>query len=65
MDRFRIRAMERILERGDLDDDQRNAVLRMLLEKIDIYLSGSSKRSKRDEVNQYKEKRDRIVRMMK
>jgi glycosyltransferase involved in cell wall biosynthesis len=64
MDRFRIQAMERLLERNDLDEDKRNQIHRMLLKKIGIYLSGAEKRQKHDEVLHYRKKRDRIVRIL-
>ena len=44
MDRFRINALERILETVDLEPPKRNAVLRTLIQKIEIYSSGAKKR---------------------
>jgi glycosyltransferase involved in cell wall biosynthesis len=56
MDRFRIRALEKILRAGTLSDSERRATLRVLLEKIRIYLVGAQKRQRWQEVTEYKEK---------
>ncbi len=57
LDRFRIRALEKILDSAELDVDDHQAALDMLLEKIDIYIAGAEKRGKRDEVELYRFKR--------
>ena len=57
LDRFRIRALEKILESGELDGEDRNAALETLLEKIDIFISGAEKREKWDVVESYRFKR--------
>lgn len=57
MDRFRIRALEKILESGQLDAKATRATARVLIEKIDVYLAGARKRDKRGEVATYEAKR--------
>jgi glycosyltransferase involved in cell wall biosynthesis len=56
MDRFRIRALEKILRAGILSDSERHAALRVLLEKIRIYLVGARKRQRWQEVAEYRQK---------
>lgn len=58
MDRFRIRALEKVLETGTLSPGDRRAALYRLLEKIDVYLCGARKRGKQDDVAVYQRKRD-------
>ena len=58
MDRFRIYALEKIIENPDMDPTKKTAAIRMLLEKIDVYLAGARKRSKQEEAAVYKNKRD-------
>ncbi len=53
MDRFRIRALEKIIESSVLDAGDREAAVRVLLEKLDVYLEGARKRGKSDEVDRY------------
>lgn len=57
MDRFRIRALEKILRSPDLCGADRAAALEALLHKIEIYLAGAEKRNKRHEVRSYTRKR--------
>ena len=57
MDRFRIRALEKIVRSGRLDRRQLRAALDALLEKTDIFLGGARKRGKEDEVAAYEELR--------
>lgn len=59
LDRYRIRALEKILESEVLDADDYQAALGILLEKIEIFISGSEKRQKWDEVEIYRAKRQR------
>jgi len=58
MDRFRIYALEKIIENPQLEIPRRTAAIRMLLDKIDVYLAGAQKRSKKEEVTVYQSKRD-------
>ena len=57
LDRFRIRALEKILESGELDDEDRDAALDTLLEKIDIFIAGAEKRERWDAAESYRFKR--------
>jgi glycosyltransferase involved in cell wall biosynthesis len=58
MDRFRIYALEKIVENPQLEIPKRTAAIRMLLDKIDVYLAGARKRSRQEEVAVYQSKRD-------
>jgi glycosyltransferase involved in cell wall biosynthesis len=51
MDRYRIRAIEKILDEGILEPEDRTVAIRVLLDKIEIYMNGAGKRSKTDEVD--------------
>lgn len=57
MDRFRIRALEKVISSEALSAEDRLAAIRTLMEKIEIYATGARKRGKRDEVADYEEKR--------
>jgi glycosyltransferase involved in cell wall biosynthesis len=59
MDRFRIRALEKVIDSGALSEADHNAAIRALLEKTEIYLSGAIKRDKQEEVELYQEKKRR------
>jgi glycosyltransferase involved in cell wall biosynthesis len=61
MDRFRIRALEKIVRDPVLSMEQREAVVTMLLEKIDIYINGARKRERGEEVKRYQDKRARYA----
>lgn len=56
MDRFRIQALEKILEQDVLSAEQKRAAIEMLLEKIRVYVLGAQKRDKEQEVAQYESK---------
>ena len=53
MDRFRIRALEKILASDVLSSAQRRAAQRMLREKVEIFQAGARKRGKHDEARAY------------
>jgi glycosyltransferase involved in cell wall biosynthesis len=53
MDRFRIQALDNILESGRLDESQAAAARGMIVEKIDVYLIGARKRNKHDDIVRY------------
>jgi len=59
MDRFRIKAIEKIIDNPDLTPENRKAAINTLLDKIDIYILGAKKRGKTDEVLIYQKKRER------
>lgn len=55
MDRFRIRALEKILATGSLNDADHRAAVAILREKAGIYLQGAIKRGKSDEIGYYRQ----------
>jgi len=58
MDRFRIQALENIIRSDRLEEDDRQAAVEMLLQKIEIYLTGVRKRARVEEVEKYEAKRN-------
>ncbi len=54
MDRFRIRALDKLLSAGTLKGDDRTATIRALTEKINRYLTGAAKRGNQQHVNEFK-----------
>jgi glycosyltransferase involved in cell wall biosynthesis len=56
MDRFRVRALEKILTSDKLTDEQRIATIEILIKKCEIIINGMKKRSKDEEVAEWKEK---------
>ncbi len=63
MDRFRIQALERIVGSGALSAADRAAALAMLLEKIEIYLKGATRRGRLPEVARYRRLHARYARL--
>jgi len=57
MDRFRIQALENIIQSGKLNSEDLKAAIEMLLKKADIYIQGAEKRKKGDEVEVYRQKK--------
>ena len=57
MDRFRIQALENLLQSSVLDERQEQLTKSMLLKKIDILIEGAKKRSNLSIYNMYFEKR--------
>jgi len=55
MDRYRIRALEKILEANNLNDEDRSAAVDMLLNKCAILLKGARKRSNHSIIRQCEE----------
>jgi len=55
MDRFRIRAIEKVLQIKTLKKSDRDAALSTLCEKIQIYLQGAKKRQKTADIHYYSE----------
>lgn len=53
LDRYRIRALEKILGTTELSEAERLAALEILVEKLEIYIAGAEKREKLEEVNKY------------
>ena len=56
MDRFRIQALENLLQSSVLDERQEQLTKSMLLKKIDILVEGAKKRSNKSIYNMYLEK---------
>lgn len=59
MDRFRVRALEKILQSGRLDQRQFQACIDTLDQKCNVLISGFEKRGKYEEANQYREIKDK------
>jgi hypothetical protein len=55
MDRFRINALQKIIDTGRLSDENQEAAVRILLTKAEIYLNGVIKRGKADEAIYYQQ----------
>lgn len=55
MDRFRIKALQKIIDTGQLSAENQQAAVTMLLKKAAIYLNGVTKRGKTDEAGYYQE----------
>jgi glycosyltransferase involved in cell wall biosynthesis len=64
MDRFRVQALESLLKEQHLHDSDRIATLTMLLEKLDILMNGSIKRSKQEAVTYYMKKKAHYAAML-
>jgi glycosyltransferase involved in cell wall biosynthesis len=60
MDRFRITALEKLLNTGSLSPAQRAAAERVCAEKIEIYRTGAEKRGRYDEARRYGAKLHRL-----
>lgn len=61
MDRFRIQVLEKIVADSRVDKVKRTAAVRILLDKIDVYLTGARKRKKKEDVEVYEEKKSRYM----
>ncbi|MGZ4969195.1 MAG: glycosyltransferase family 2 protein [Methylobacter sp.] len=55
MDRFRISALQKIIDAGQLSEQNRRSAINMLVKKANIYLNGVTKRGKTDEANYYRQ----------
>ena len=64
MDRFRIRALEKVIDSETLSGEDRRAAAKVLVEKIDIYLAGARKRGKENDTNDYTSKRDHYASLL-
>ncbi len=64
MDRFRIHALENVIDSETLSAEDRRAAARMLVEKIDIYLAGALKRGKENDAEGYASKRDHYASLL-
>ncbi len=55
MDRFRIGALQKIIDAGQLSEQNRLAAANMLLKKAGVYLNGVNKRGKIEEADYYRQ----------
>ncbi len=55
LDKYRITAIQKLLDRGCLTESQKQAAVRMLIGKCRIYAGGCLKRGKTDEASYYEE----------
>ena len=53
LDKFRIKAIEKIIKSGLLSEDQHRAAVKTIKKKCDIYAAGCRKRGRTDEANYY------------
>jgi glycosyltransferase involved in cell wall biosynthesis len=58
MDRFRIRALEKLLASGGVGAENRPAALRVLIRKLEIYGDGARKRGRVEEARRCRRRRD-------
>ena len=61
MDRFRIRALEKLIRSGVLEGEALTAALDTLYRKIDIYAAGAEKRHRFEEADRYRDKKRRFA----
>ena len=54
MDRWRVYALEKLLKENRLDEEQRDLVVTMLIEKCEILINGFGKRGKNQEREHYR-----------
>ncbi len=62
IDRFRIQALEKIINMSDLSRKKKQSAIQMLLKKINIYLLGANKREKAGEVKYYTMLKEKYIR---
>ncbi len=63
MDRFRLHALEKIIQEGCLGDDDRLAATRILIKKAGILANGAAKRGKSEEEAKYRVLEERYSRL--
>jgi len=56
MDRFRVRALEKMITPGELNNEQKNATVDILIQKCKIIVNGMKKRGKSNEAMEWEEK---------
>ena len=61
MDRFRINALEKIIAEPKLDELKRKSAIKMLVEKLDIFLNGLKKRNKLTEMRKYQSLKEKYT----
>jgi len=55
MDRFRIQALSKIVSETELNDSDRDAAIKMMMKKINIYLAGAEKHGNTEHVEDFKQ----------
>ncbi len=55
MDRFRIQTLNKIVAENKLSDSDRDAAIKMMVKKINIYLAGAEKHGNTEHVNDFKQ----------
>ncbi len=53
MDRFRIQALNKIISETNLNDSNRQAVIKIMIKKINIYLAGAEKHGNTEDVDDF------------
>ncbi len=61
MDRFRLKALQRIIESGTLDDEDLTAAIQTLASKAEILAQGAKKRGKVSEAKNYLNIKDKFI----
>ena len=61
MDRFRVQALDKVIESGRLNDDDRAAAIETLISKTEILAQGAKKRGKDKEADGYLAIRDKYL----
>ncbi len=62
MDRFRIEAIEKLINTRKLDADKYSAAVNELIKKINIYINGCKKRGKTNEAERYSRMLEKYIR---
>jgi len=63
-DRFRIQALNKIVSESKLNDSDRDAAIKMMVGKINIYLAGAEKYGNTEHVEDFKELLTKYARNM-
>ncbi len=61
MDRFRIHALEKLIQSGALEGEDLTAALETLYGKIDLFAAGAEKRRRFEEADRYRDKKRRFA----
>ena len=63
MDRFRVQALEKMVDSGCLNKSQRLATIKILIQKLEIIINGMKKRGKDDAAVKWKVKLNKYLLM--
>lgn len=64
MDRFRIQALEKIINQGDLSEENKQDAIKMLVKKARIFRNGTLKRGKNKSVQHYQQLLDKYMALL-